>query len=384
MLAEARYLLFTSFEYAARSVMDYMARALRLARRVQGATSPNPPVGAVLVKDGRIIGEGSTQPPGRSHAEVMAVLAAGAEASGATLHVTLEPCVHRGRTPPCTEAVIAAGIVEVHIAALDGNPRVSGRGRAALEQARLSTHLNARHQEASLELAEAHVKYSRTGMPFVTVKFAASLDGKSATHSGDSRWITGAQARDYGHRVRAGVDAIVVGVNTVLADDPELTARPGGRVRGRQPLRVVLDSHARTPPTAKVLAAPGGCLIAVGRDVDAARARRLEGAGATLVHCPGEDAQVHLRSLLEMLPQRNCINLLVEGGGTLLGAFFDQGLVDKVLGFIAPTVIGGREAIPAVAGRGASCIADAAHLERVSVRRLGGDFFVKGYVTQTP
>lgn len=359
-----------------------MARALRLARRAQGATSPNPPVGAVLVKDGHIVGEGYTQPPGQAHAEVVAIRAAGTAARGAALYVTLEPCAHQGRTPPCTEAIRGASVSAVHIAVLDGSPKVSGRGRATLEAAGIPTFLEERPRQEALELCEAHVKYARTGMPFVTAKFAASLDGKVATSSGDSRWITGERAREYAHRVRAGVDAILVGINTVLADDPQLTARPRGRLHFRQPLRVVVDSSARIPPSAGILLAPGPCVVAVGREADAARLARLREAGAAILVCPAEGPRVDLQTLLQALAQRECTNLLVEGGGTLLGAFFDLGLVDKVLAFLAPVIIGGRKAMPAVAGQGVSRIADAASLERVAYRRLGRDLLVTGYVPE--
>ncbi|MBI2885743.1 MAG: bifunctional diaminohydroxyphosphoribosylaminopyrimidine deaminase/5-amino-6-(5-phosphoribosylamino)uracil reductase RibD [Chloroflexi bacterium] len=357
-----------------------MARAIQVARRAQGATSPNPPVGAVLVKDGRIIGEGYTQPPGQAHAEVAAIRAAGAAARGAILYVTLEPCPHYGRTPPCTDAILAAGLAQVRMAALDGSPQVNGRGRAALEAAGVPVLLEERHREAALELAEAHVKYARTGLPFVTVKLAVSLDGKAGTRSGDSQWITGSRARDHGHRVRAAVDGVVVGINTVLADDPQLTARPGGRPRRRQPTRVVVDSQARTPLQARVLAAPGRCVIAVGAVADPVRVARLEASGATVLRCPDEGPRVNLRAMLEQLAQRGLINLLVEGGGTLAGALFDLGLVDKVLAFIAPLVIGGREAVPSVAGQGAHRLAEAHRLERVRVQRVGPDLLVKGYV----
>ncbi|HLC29285.1 MAG TPA: bifunctional diaminohydroxyphosphoribosylaminopyrimidine deaminase/5-amino-6-(5-phosphoribosylamino)uracil reductase RibD, partial [Dehalococcoidia bacterium] len=195
---------------------DYMARAIKLAQRAQGTTSPNPPVGAVLVKDGRVVGEGYTQPPGQAHAEVMAIRAAAEAARGASLYVTLEPCSHHGRTPPCTEAICSAGITEVHMAMLDANPQVAGSGRRGLDAAHVQTFLEERHRRAAAELCEAHAKFMRTGRPFVTAKFAASLDGKIATRSGHSRWITGAPARAYAHRVRAASDAIIVGINTVL------------------------------------------------------------------------------------------------------------------------------------------------------------------------
>lgn len=356
-----------------------MARAIKLAQRAQGTTSPNPPVGAVLVKDGRVVGEGYTQPPGQAHAEVMAIRAAAEAARGSSLYVTLEPCSHHGRTPPCTEAIWSAGVTEVHMAMLDANPQVAGRGRQGLEAAHIQTFLEEQHRRAATELSEAHAKFVHTGLPFVTAKFAASLDGKIATRSGHSRWITGEPARAYAHRVRAASDAIIVGINTVLADDPELTARPGGRTQKRQPLRVVVDSRARTPLGARVLSGPGPCLIAVGGEADMVRVERLQQAGAQVLACPDEGPRVNLGTLLARLAERNCIDLLVEGGGTLLGAFVDAGLVDKVLAFIAPVILGGRVAVPVVAGRGAARVEEALRLEQVTLRRFGGDLLVKGY-----
>lgn len=360
---------------------DYMRRALRLARSVQGTTSPNPPVGAVLMRDGRIVGEGATQPPGGPHAEVVALQAAGEAARGAILYATLEPCSYKGRTPPCAEAVVAAGVAEVHIAQLDANPRVAGGGVAKLEAAGLRVVMETRYEAPARELNEAHAKFIRTGLPFVTAKFAASLDGRIATRNGDSQWITGPQARNYGHRLRASVDAIITGVGTVLADDPHLTARPGGRLARRQPLRVVLDSRARTPPSAAILRSPGRCLIAVGGQADPAAVRALEATGAEVVWLPAEDGRVDLRIVLDHLAQRGCTNLLLEAGGELTGAFLDQGRVDKLLAFIAPLVIGGAEAIPAVAGQGAASLAAAHRLHHVAVQRLGPDLLVKGYLT---
>ena len=363
--------------------IDYMARALRLARQAQGSTGTRPPVGAVLVKDGRIVGEGFTQPGGSTHAEVVALTAAGEAARGATLYTTLEPCSHFGRTLPCANALIAAGVAAVHIGTLDENPAVSGEGMRLLEAASIPTTIAERHHGEADELVDAHVKFIRSGSPFVTAKFAASLDGKIATAAGDSKWITGEASRAYAHRVRASVDAIMVGLNTVLKDDPELTARPGGRTRTRQPLRVVVDSRAQTPVSAKVLDGPGMCAIAIGHDPDKSNIRRLEAKGAVILHCPGTDQRVHLPTLLKHLVERECINLLVEGGGTLLGTFFDLHLVDKVLAFYAPIIIGGADSVPAVGGEGVANVADALRLERTSVRRLGGDMLVKGYVPAT-
>ena len=358
-----------------------MKRALALARRAQGTTGPLPPVGAVLVRDGAVVGEGSTQAPGGLHAEAGALAQAGDAARGATLYVTLEPCVHHGRTPPCADAIIQAGVAEVvHAGVIDENPQVAGRGIEALAHAGLRMLVDPGATDEARELAAPHAKFIRTGMPYVTAKFAASLDGKIATRTGESRWITGPAAQAYSHRFRAAIDAIIVGSDTVLVDDPELTARPGGKRLQRQPLRVVVDGRARTPPGAKVLKAPGRCLIAVGEAAPPAAVNRLEQAGATVIRCPGQGEWVDLRKVAEELAERDCINVLIEGGGELVGRFLDAGLVDRIMAFIAPMVIGGREAHPAVGGEGAGPLAKAWRLRGHRVRTLGCDLLVEGEV----
>ena len=256
-----------------------MRRALELALSAVGHTSPNPPVGAVLVRDGRIVGEGSTQPAGQSHAEIVALRQAAELANGATLYVTLEPCSHHGRTPPCADAIIAAGISEVHAAIVDPNPLVAGRGLQMLRDAGISVTLGEGRDEAE-ELIAPHSTYITTGRPLVTLKFAMSLDGKIATRTGDSKWITGQESRRYVHTLRARADAIMAGIGTVLADAPQLTARDANDAPlPRQPLRVVVDSRGRTPPDAALLKQPGRTLIAVSNISDEARFA-LESAGA--------------------------------------------------------------------------------------------------------
>ncbi|MDP2728154.1 MAG: bifunctional diaminohydroxyphosphoribosylaminopyrimidine deaminase/5-amino-6-(5-phosphoribosylamino)uracil reductase RibD [Dehalococcoidia bacterium] len=347
---------------------DYMDLALKLARRALGRTSPNPAVGAVLVKDSAVVGEGYTQPPGSWHAEVMALSHAGTDARGATLYVTLEPCCHYGRTPPCTEAIIAAGVEEVRIALLDPNPLVEGRGRQALEEA--------------AELNEAFIKYITTDLPFVTAKFAASLDGKIATRTGDSKWITGEEARCRVHQVRDTVDAIMVGVNTVLADDPRLTARLDRAPEGipeRQPLRVIIDSRGRTPPEAHVFQKPGQVLLATTSAIEPDRARSLEQAGAKIILLPERQGLVDLLVLMKALRQREITSVLVEGGGTLLASLLEERLIDKVMAFLAPVLIGGREALTPLEGQGISSMAQALRLRRPRVEVLGEDVLISGY-----
>jgi diaminohydroxyphosphoribosylaminopyrimidine deaminase/5-amino-6-(5-phosphoribosylamino)uracil reductase len=296
------------------------------------------------------------------------------------MYVSLEPCSHFGRTPPCARAIIAADIAEVHLAMLDPNPEVSGRGRDELEAAGIKTYVGEREREAR-ELNEAYIKFITTGWPFVTAKFAISLDGKIATRSGDSKWITGEQARGYVHSLRRSADAIMVGVNTLIADDPQLTARGQGAEESiKAPMRVIVDSHGRTPPTSQALREPGKTLVAAARPVEPPKLRALAEAGAEVLELPAKDDLVNLEELLRALGEREITSVLVEGGGTLLGSLFDLGLVDKVIAFISPLVIGGREAKTAVGGVGVSHVAQGLRLTRVRVEQFGEDIMVSGYV----
>ena len=359
--------------------MDYMRRALELARKAVGLSSPNPPVGAVVVRDGRIVGEGSTMPAGQSHAEVIALRQAGERARGATLYTTLEPCCHFGRTPPCTRSIIDGGIAEVHMALIDPNPQVNGMGLAELREAGIATHLDERNDEA-VEIPEAYIKFVTEGLPFVVAKFAMSLDGKIATTSGESKWITSEEARLHAGELRSHFDAIAVGIGTVLSDDPKLTARdPGGDPLERQPLRIVIDSSARTPPTAQLLREPGTVIVATARATED-RKEALRAAGAQGLCLPAEDGSVDLRALLKALAEREITSLLVEGGGTLLGSFFDLGLVDKVLAFLSPVILGGKDAPSPVEGAGVPNMAGSIRLKRTRTDLLGQDVLVTGYV----
>jgi len=358
--------------------MDPVQRALALARQA-GAVSPNPAVGAVLVRDGRIVGEGFTQPPGGPHAEVVALEQAGEAARGATLYVSLEPCCHQGRTPPCTRAIIAAGMAAVHFPILDPDLHVRGRGRDELVAAGIAVHVGEGEEEAR-RLNEAYIKHRTTGLPFVIAKFAASLDGRIAAPSGESRWISGPEAREWAHGLRTEVDAILCGANTIVVDDPQLTARPGGQAADRQPLRVVADSRGRTPASARVLAGPGRVLIATSDRSNTAWRAAMEAAGAEVLVLPRAGDSLDLAALLRALGERDVLSLLVEGGGVIIGALFYQGLVDKVHAIIAPMIVGASDAPAAVAGRGARRLADAWRLHEVMVERLGEDVLVAGYL----
>ena len=362
--------------------MDYMEQAFSLAKLAVGQASPNPAVGAVVVKNNDVIvGQGYTQPPGSSHAEVVALQQAGEQARGGVMYVTLEPCCQYGRTRPCTQAIIAAGITEVHLAMLDPNPLVSGRGKDELEKKDIKIYMG-EHEEEAKELNETYSKFITTGIPFVTAKFAISLDGKIATRSGDSKWISSDEARKYVHYLRYIADAIMAGVNTVLIDNPRLTSRCGGKggTARKQPLRVIVDGKGRTPPTARLFSEPGKTLLALGRSVTPEEARAFAQVGAEVLELPSEERLVDLEGLLKALGEREITSVLVESGGTLLGSLFDHGLVDKVIAFIAPVIIGGKEAKTAVGGNGVDKVVDSLKLQRVRIEKFGEDLMVSGYV----
>jgi len=346
----------------------FMKRALTLARR--GRTSPNPMVGAVVVRDGRIVGEGYHPRAGEPHAEVFALDRAGALAKGADLYVTLEPCCHQRRTPPCTEAVIRSGVRRVFAAMTDPNPEVGGMGIEILRSAGIEVQVGLMESEAR-KLNEAYIKRVTSGLPFVLWKAAMTLDGKIATRTGDSRWITGERARKEAHRLRSKYDAVLVGVGTVLADDPELTARG---IRGAaNPLRVVADSNASTPPRARVLSAAAETLIAVTRKASEAQVEALHKAGAGMLVLPDSGGRVDLRALMAELADRGLNSVLLEGGGELAASMLDLGLVDRGLIFIAPKIVGGRSAKTPIEGEGIELMSRALGVSRPRIRRFGDD-----------
>ncbi len=364
--------------------LAFVRRALRLASRGEGQTSPNPMVGAVVVRGGRVVGTGYHTRAGAPHAEVVALERAGARARGARLYVNLEPCCHFGRTPPCTDAIVAAGVREVIACMRDPDPRVSGKGFRALRAAGVRVRVGALQSEAR-RLNEAFLRFAATGVPYVTLKAGMSLDGRIATRSGASRWITSARARAAARALRGRHDAVLVGVNTVLADDPRLAARgpasrgngPAGRARG--PVRVVLDARLRTPPRARLLRAAGGeAIILTQPGAPRARRRRLERAGALVVEVPGRDDRVDPARALRELGRRGVSSVLVEGGSEVLGAFLDGRLGDRLVLFVAGRILGGRRALPAFGGTGAGRLGEAARIRNVSVRPLAGDWVIEG------
>ena len=360
----------------------FMDRALALARAHLGETSPNPTVGAVLVKDGRIIAEGYHRAAGEPHAEIEALRQAGDAARGATLYVTLEPCDHHGRTPPCSLAIIEAGVRQVYYATPDPNP-VAGGGAQRMAAAGVEVHRGVGEEEAR-EINRFFFHHVRTGRPYVIAKFAASLDGKIATRTGDSQWITGSQARVRGHELRRQVDAILVGAGTVLADDPRLTARlPDGSPACHQPLRIVLDSRGRVPPDARILQPdlPGRTLIASTAAMSEARRQALVELGVEVVTLPADSSgRVSLSDLLAHLGQRQVQSLMVEGGGEVLGTFFAAGAVQEVWAFLAPMIIGGAAAPGPVGGVGPALLSEATRLRDVSIESLEGDWLFRAKV----
>ncbi len=370
---------------------DYMRLALRLARRGYGATSPNPMVGAVLVKAGNIIGRGWHHRAGQPHAEIEAIRDArrhGQRAQGATLYVTLEPCCTHGRTPPCTEAIVAAGIKRVVAGAIDPNPLHSGKGIRILRQAGITVMPGLLVQEcARLNEAFNHWVVRRT--PLVTVKAGMTLDGKIATAAGESRWITGEKARAYAMRLRQGMDAILVGINTVLADNPSLTVRRTNSdvsaseraVRNQRLRRLVLDANARTPLAANIVSDEWAALttIVVGKSASKRRVAALAKRVRVLV-APSGAGKVDLRWLLRKLGAENVTSLLVEGGGEVNASFLLQGLAQRIAFFYAPMILGGRDSRRSVAGDGARTLAQSLRLTDLEWRRLGSDWLLTARV----
>lgn len=360
---------------------QYMQIALNLAAKALGRTTPNPMVGAVLVKDGRIIGQGYHQKAGTPHAEIHALREAGPAAEEATLYVTLEPCVHYGRTPPCTDAIIKARIKHVVIAAADPNPLVAGRGVEALQKAGITTTVGMMEKEAN-RLNEVFNKFITSAKPFVVLKSAMSLDGKIATRTGHSQWITGPEARQFGHKLRDQYDAIMVGIGTVLADDPRLTARLRNS-QGKNPLRIILDSNARIPLESKVIAdreAP--TFIVVTKQAPASQIAALQAAGASVLVAETKKGRVDLPSLMDELGKRHITSVLIEGGAALAAAAMEERLVDKVHFFLAPIIIGGHAAPGPVGGEGIARLQQAIQLQDMFTERLGKDLHIEAYVSK--
>ncbi|NLW07490.1 MAG: bifunctional diaminohydroxyphosphoribosylaminopyrimidine deaminase/5-amino-6-(5-phosphoribosylamino)uracil reductase RibD [Clostridia bacterium] len=357
-----------------------MRRALELAARGLGRTSPNPAVGAVIVRDGRVVGEGYHQRAGTPHAEIHALRAAAEAARGGTLYVTLEPCCHFGRTPPCTEAIIAAGINRVVAAMPDPNPGVAGKGFDILRQAGIKVEIGLLAEEAR-RLNEAFAKFISRGLPWVTLKMALTLDGKIATRTGASRWITGPTSRTRVHELRDKHDAILVGIGTVLKDDPLLTTRlPGGR--GRDAVRIILDSRLRLPLTARVinLDSVAPTVVATTEAAPASARQQLLDRGVEVLTLPAEAGRVAWQPLLAELARRNITSVLVEGGAEVNASALAAGVVDKIIAFIAPKIFGGTVAPGPVGGQGVTLPGEAWQLDNLTVEPCGEDVMLSAYL----
>jgi diaminohydroxyphosphoribosylaminopyrimidine deaminase / 5-amino-6-(5-phosphoribosylamino)uracil reductase len=352
----------------------HMRRALDLARRGQGFVEPNPMVGCVIAQGAEIIGEGRHRRFGQAHAEIEALQIAGGRAAGSTLYVTLEPCCHHGKTPPCTEAVLASGVRRVVVAMRDPFPQVQGGGIAALQAAGIAVEVGLMEAEAA-RLNAPYLKLVEAGRPWIIAKWAMTLDGKIATHTGESRWISSPRSREVVHALRGRVDAIMIGRGTAERDDPLLTARPPGP---RTAARVILDSQASLSRESQLVRTAGQSpvLVAVAKEATAVKCGQLRDAGCDVFVCDGQTHAARLDALLAELGRRRWTNVMVEGGGRLFGSLMDARAIDEVHVFIAPKLVGGASAATAVAGRGIAEISAALRLESPQVRQLDGDVYI--------
>lgn len=376
----------------------YMAQALKLAKKGLGNTSPNPMVGAVIVKDNRIIGKGYHAVAGGPHAEVDAIDHATEDPGGATLYVTLEPCNHTGRTPPCTRKIIEAGITKVVIAMVDPNPHVTGGGIATLQSHGIKVDCGLLEQKAR-RLNEAFITFVQHRRPFVIVKCAATLDGWIATRTSDSKWVTGEASREYVHQVRHTADAIMVGIGTVRADDPSLNTRLGLPTRlddhtdqltdvpknqpvGRDPVRIVIDPDLSIDETARVLtiSSPAETILLTDSDADPKKTKRLQKSGVTVINNLFNNRSIDFIRLMGYLGQRQITSLLIEGGGGVIGSALRAGIVDKCLFFYAPKLLGGDDGIPICRGPGPEAINDCLKLTDITTRQFGDDVLIEGYI----
>ncbi len=362
-----------------KSDQEFMRRALELAALGRGKTSPNPLVGAVVVKDGVIVGEGYHKKAGTPHAEVIALQEAGARAKGADLYVNLEPCCHYGRTPPCTKAIIEAGVKRVVVACEDPNLLVAGKGIEILRQAGIAVEVGVLEEEAR-RLNEVFFKFITTRRPFVTLKVAMSLDGKIATFAGDSKWITGEQARCYAHQMRAEHDAVMVGIGTVLTDDPLLTVRLPGE--SKQPWRLIVDSRLRIPLESRIALTSGKfptIVATVQHQGSREKKKLLEERGIEVWELPADRGRVDLNALLEELGRKEITSVLLEGGATLNASALEAGVVDKFVIFVAPKIIGGSRAPGPIGGLGVERIEDAWLVSNLEFSRVGEDLMITCY-----
>jgi diaminohydroxyphosphoribosylaminopyrimidine deaminase/5-amino-6-(5-phosphoribosylamino)uracil reductase len=358
----------------------FMRAALGFARKGVGKTSPNPAVGAVIVRKGQVVAAGFHRRAGAPHAEVVALNRLGGKAKpGDTLYVTLEPCNHFGRTPPCTQAILEKGVRKVVVGMKDPNPQVTGGGCEVLSAQGVEVVTGILEEECR-RLNEWFVTYVTKGRPFVIAKTAMTLDGWTATSKGHSKWVTNERSREWVHRLRNQVDGILVGVGTVMADDPLLTTRLG-KGRGRDPVRIIVDTNLRIPVNARVLGHAKGSetLIAVSEDIAGRRLKRFERKEVSLLMCPEKEGRIDLRALMDMLGKRSITSVLLEGGATLMGAMIREKLVDKFCIFKAPKILGASDGRPMALGKGPSRMDQSILLKDVQVRRFAGDLLIEGY-----
>jgi diaminohydroxyphosphoribosylaminopyrimidine deaminase/5-amino-6-(5-phosphoribosylamino)uracil reductase len=363
----------------------FMQMALDLAKKGEGFTSPNPMVGAVIVKDGKVVGKGYHKAAGEAHAEVNAIDDAGALAKNATLYVTLEPCNHTGRTPPCTEKIIASGIHRVVSAMNDPNPGIKGGGLDYLKNCGIKVSVGTCEKQAK-KLNEIFIKHVGTKRPFTIVKCAATLDGRIATKTGDSRWVTGEESRQFVHQLRHAVDAIMVGINTVEKDNPSLTTRlttPPKNLKQLDPTRIILDTHLRISEKAKLLRldSDSDTILITGPLVSKDKKTRLEKKGVKIIESPVSNGLIDLDRLMDLLGSLEITSLLIEGGSRVFASALSAGIVDKVLFFYAPKILGGDDGIPICKGPGVDLMDNCIPVRDIRVMRFGDDIMVEGYIT---
>lgn len=361
--------------------LRWMNRAVNLARKGEGRTAPNPPVGAVIVQGGKLVGEGFHPRAGEPHAEVFALRQAGEAAGGATIYVTLEPCSHFGKTPPCADALISAGIKTVYVGATDPNPKVAGRGIERLRAAGISVHVGICDKECR-QLIAAFKKHIETGLPYTVYKSAMTLDGNTATASGDSRWVSGGESRQRVHQLRNRVDAIMVGVDTVCHDDPLLNTRLDGEI-AQDPLRIIVDSHLRMPLSSRILHQQSDAATIVATVCsDKDKVSALEDVGAEVLVLSEDQGRVSLPELWRELGDRNVQKLLLEGGATLAGAALNARLIDQLMLFIAPKLLGGVTQHGILNGASCNLMAEAIKLENHHFEQVGDDLLITGDIVQ--
>lgn len=363
--------------------VKYMKLAINLAKRGIGTTSPNPAVGSLIVKDGKVLGRGFHKVAGENHAEINALISASYSAEGSTMYVTLEPCCHYGKTPPCTNAIKKAGIKRVVIGMIDPNPLVCGKGIKELKKAGIEIEVGVLKDEVR-KLNEAYTKYITTGIPFIIIKYAMTFDGKIASRTGDSKWISSTDSRDFVQKLRSSVDAILVGINTVIKDNPKLTVRRGlspkkGTVPSG-PIRIILDSFCRIPLSSNVLDSSAKTIIVTTNFASKKRIGKIQKNKAEVLVVDSKNKRVNIKDLFYELAKRNITSVLIEGGSEVNADVINSGLADKIYIFFCPLILGGKKAITAVEGEGIKFVKDAIKIKNLQIKKIGSDFLLTGYV----